>query len=176
MAVNADKFLDDCAPQVACSAFREQSHNSRTSSQVFKKVKQRGVRFSLIVSEVWPGEGFARNASELLAEASSAVRTQALRLIEEAAAQSAETGRWRQAETPDGRVYYINARTRKLVWERPKVLAAPTFSVHGLCVGELVEVWNTAQEVWCAGFIERLTQNSIYAAFQMPGEKSSEWY
>jgi len=177
MGLTGEQLLEVSVPLADCATDRPFFQDASVCSMQPSKGRSKGlcVTFSLIVREVRLGEDPSRTASELLDEASTTAKAQAFKLAAEAAARSAEASQWREAKTADGTEYFYHVRTRETSWERPKVTAAATVAAHGCCVGDLVEVWSNARQDWCAGYVERLTQESIFVVFQLPGERSNEW-
>eukprot|EP00927_Polykrikos_kofoidii_P056530 TRINITY_DN5062_c0_g1_i6.p1 TRINITY_DN5062_c0_g1~~TRINITY_DN5062_c0_g1_i6.p1 ORF type:complete len:618 (-),score=108.29 TRINITY_DN5062_c0_g1_i6:52-1782(-) len=77
---------------------------------------------------------------------------------------------WRATTTPEGARYFYNVRTRKSQWETPR-------GGHAVArVGDRVEVFSNSVQIWCAGYVERISNGMVTVAFQLPGDERDEWH
>lgn len=89
---------------------------------------------------------------------------------------------WRATTTPEGDQYFYNTTTGETCWEPPSDprVAAGSAS-KGLRVGMTVRVFSNTHQLWCDGYVERVSRgaperrDSVTVAFKSPVAQAAEW-
>jgi len=153
-------------------ASREDAPETREGLEVARSMRtmRKGlqVRFLESVQEINFGPGAEDMRPEHKAEEALASAWQRVN-------EAAQVEEWKTAQTPDGKTYYYNVRTRESSWTKPKEVKATNITANGYNVADKIEVYSNSQKVWCLGHVEKLSEDKMTVAFQVPGAKPHEW-
>jgi len=167
VAVGSDSG-EGSAAETASREASEIQEGQEVADQMRSMRKGLQVRFSASIRERFIG-------SQQCGLTTQERAAQAVTTFAKGASQALSAAEWRQATTPDGKAYYYNMTTRESRWDRPREVPMPTASANGFSVGSKVEVFSNSMQVWCSAVVEKLTEDTVTAVFQLPDADPKDW-
>eukprot|EP00401_Gymnodinium_catenatum_P079954 CAMPEP_0117524842 /NCGR_PEP_ID=MMETSP0784-20121206/35459_1 /TAXON_ID=39447 /ORGANISM="" /LENGTH=330 /DNA_ID=CAMNT_0005321013 /DNA_START=48 /DNA_END=1040 /DNA_ORIENTATION=- len=89
--------------------------------------------------------------------------------------KSIEATKWRATTTADGWKYFFHVGTNERCWDLPRGLFEKSVRRFGACVGDEVEVFSNSTLAWCRGYVEKVAEDGVTVAFQLPDALPNEW-